>query len=154
MSLEELSHCNICKKNFKKSYFEMHLKEHSNACGICGYSLRNKRSIIRHIKDKHDLERPFKCTEKSCNSSFTRNENLIKHVLIKHKNFEFFKCDKCNKKFQTKNNLRRHLKKVCTGKFQLQKLNRIFINYMYIIFRMKSNQSFRKKKKKKLLCLQ
>lgn len=113
-----LVNCNICNKNFEKIFFDKHIKVHLNSCHICGYKLKNKRSVFRHVKQKHTDEKGFKCTELNCNTTFKRNENLVKHKLMKHDDTISVNCNKCNKNFKTISNMKRHLKNVCKGIFE------------------------------------
>lgn len=49
-------------------------------CAICGRAFRYPREVKRH-RQTHDKEgRRFLCTESSCDCSFTRHDNLLRHM--------------------------------------------------------------------------
>lgn len=54
-------------------------------------------------------ERPFKCDDKTCGKTFTRNEELTRHRRI-HTGVKPFSCNVCGKKFGRKDHLKKHSK--------------------------------------------
>lgn len=52
-------------------------------------------------------ERPFKCDEKECGKTFTRNEELTRHKRI-HSGLRPFPCSHCGKRFGRKDHLKKH----------------------------------------------
>lgn len=52
-------------------------------------------------------ERPFKCEEKNCGKTFTRNEELTRHKRI-HSGLRPFPCSHCGKRFGRKDHLKKH----------------------------------------------
>lgn len=68
-------------------------------------------------------ERPFVCDFKSCQKSFTRNEELTRHRRI-HSGVRPYPCHWCDKRFGRKDHLRKHER---THERRLR--STIFLNY-------------------------
>lgn len=54
-------------------------------------------------------ERPFRCDEKNCGKTFTRNEELTRHKRI-HSGLRPFACSSCGKRFGRKDHLKKHMR--------------------------------------------
>ena len=90
-----------------------HLKEKHNKivfpCKICKKLLSRKQDLKRHINHAHGESKleNFQCPQ--CEYKTKRKENLNKHVKNKHEKAEY-KCDICSKTFNWKQNMIKHKK--------------------------------------------
>ena len=76
-------------------------------CKICERKFKNKKTLQRHFKEKHE-NRKYKC--KNCYSEFAQSGHLSRHMKI-HTDQEIkMKCEFCDKSFTRKDNLKLHLK--------------------------------------------
>ena len=64
-------------------------------CNICNYVSNNKSNVNRHILNKHKTD--------SDSESDTNTESVIETKNISETEKTFL-CEKCNKKYKTKNN--------------------------------------------------
>ncbi|XP_059056420.1 zinc finger protein 91-like isoform X11 [Achroia grisella] len=76
-------------------------------CKGCDRTFENQRSLSRHTKKDHLLERKHECQE--CHMRFFTNSSLKKHM-TKHSGLRQFKCEVCHKAYGRKNTLREHMR--------------------------------------------
>lgn len=77
-------------------------------CNECGKIIKGKRSnLVRHIANIHRKSFPFICEEPTCNRRFQSNNNLQRHVLSVHDGRKYL-CVKCTRKFKTVESLQGH----------------------------------------------
>ncbi|GFU51483.1 hypothetical protein TNCV_4082231 [Trichonephila clavipes] len=75
--------CNICGKNFATNYvlkrhtLQVHEKNAVLQCADCSKKFVRERDLKRHRDSVHSTE---KITCKFCYTSFTRKDNLLKHL--------------------------------------------------------------------------
>ena len=64
-------------------------------CNICGRTHSSKRSLRRHLRSVHQ-PKAFRCSR--CDSSFTRNDTLVRHVAEHHSGSNArIKCMSCGR---------------------------------------------------------
>lgn len=102
--------CFECNEEY--SDYVNHVRSHSCmfSCNFCGSKFLTKEKVLRHEESKHSSEtvedRPFKCPEKHCGTSFKNIHHLKSHQKAIHTQQEReFQCSYCEKKF----GLRAHL---------------------------------------------
>ncbi|XP_077978734.1 uncharacterized protein LOC144434153 [Glandiceps talaboti] len=80
-------------------------------CRICGYESNNVGHVVRHMvvhrKDKKKW--PYKCTK--CSASFSIMGNLAQHLKVHSLEIGSFFCEKCNKVYQSRVGLYKHMRK-------------------------------------------
>ncbi|XP_064628072.1 zinc finger protein 853-like isoform X8 [Lineus longissimus] len=74
-------------------------------CQFCGATSSNRANLKVHIRRKHTLDRPFKCS--SCEKTCATKDDLRKHRFT-HTRERPHECDVCGKRFSLKSNLRSH----------------------------------------------
>lgn len=80
-----------------------------NACNFCDFRCASRVTIIAHIKECHEREKPYVCVQSQCNKKFGRRSDLKKHS-ISHTGIRPFTCKVCNKGFSRNTNLTKHMK--------------------------------------------
>ena len=110
--------CEACKQSFKNQRNLLHHKKAKHSfqpefkCRLCEISyseyndLKRHRKTIQHTR-KQKLRR-FQC--KTCNAQFTREDNLIRHVIASHETAEHekFRCEFCPSTFSRVEDWERH----------------------------------------------
>ena len=83
----------------KKEPVEWHL------CPECGKSYAQKRNLVRHRKQHHNLDAGprFSCSQ--CDKKFTMSDDLHSHVNSVHLKIKPFKCETRKKSFAHKRSL-------------------------------------------------
>ena len=61
-----------------------------------------------HSESVHFNMKPFKCSAKDCNESFSQKGNLKSHFERSHEKKKRFPCDECDRSFYEKKDLVRH----------------------------------------------
>ena len=105
-------HCFLCDKKFQKlKLLKQHQKTHDTSiryqCAFCDKILKNKTTLICHVKNKHTVQTSeWKCD--ICNAVFGQKFNLNKHKSLHRK--KQFNCGICSKSFHYKYNFDQHCK--------------------------------------------
>ena len=98
-------------------------------CSTCGTNFGLKEHLQRHIKDVHQLARPFPCPD--CGQSFARKADMERHRASVHQGVRY-PCTwrpppgdpeelthSCDKSFSTKDHLSRHIRMVHTQRYRI-----------------------------------
>lgn len=80
------------------------------SCEICGDYHDSKKSLNRHLADKHNQLTPknYVCDYEDCSLAFTMRDTLLKHIKYKHKGIKY-PCPQCPNVLSTPTSLRRHI---------------------------------------------
>lgn len=110
---KDLHTCDICADEFATlSLIRIHMAEHSAShtqspsthpfsCKVCGLRFTTGMLLAAH----HKIHRKFKCTE--CDRAFVHKHTLTSHMK-QHRIGQIYGCDKCEKKYYTSSQLKRH----------------------------------------------
>ena len=116
--------CDVCGGAFKTNHSlkQHHIAKHYNLdelnscnstiqghiCNICKKVCRSSTDLKEHLLT-HSEERTFLC--EVCGATFKTKSVQRMHILTVHRNSQSYSCSRCSKKFTTKFNLNRHLKR-------------------------------------------
>ena len=126
-ALPKQCQCTTCGKTLKnEAFLPRHMATHRSKdlwfkCEICAKSFAHKRSYERHTLI-HSGIKPYKC--KICSQTFRHKPSLKYHHRKEHSQAEHaerfpttkstspisFQCEKCNRKYTSKGNLRDHMR--------------------------------------------
>lgn len=113
MALHGVIVCKICKKSIHKLKYRRHLKDehkienlYKYMCEICGKELSNNGSYLLH-KLTHSNEFPFKCDLCPYRG---RHAGLLKAHMGSHNKDYKHQCPECPNRYVTNSCLRRHLR--------------------------------------------
>ncbi|CAL4093600.1 unnamed protein product, partial [Meganyctiphanes norvegica] len=107
--------CDVCGKLVNASYFSEHLQwKHSNLkpirCNICVKDLKNKYSLMRHMRYHHSStsgEKPFLCA--ICGEAFRQSNHIKRHMML-HSGEKPFSCTLCDYRTNHLSNITIHMK--------------------------------------------
>lgn len=108
---KEIFHCRYCDVVFSDA---LSCSEHEQSghhpvypyeCVACSFKTDQHPTLIYHIKQAHNMEKPFLCTQ--CTKTFVRRSDLRKHTFV-HAGIRLFSCDICKKSFTRNTNLTKH----------------------------------------------
>lgn len=111
--LRDVFLCKYCDLAFTKSDIcqNHELNEHNSMlphkCNFCPFQVDNRNSVILHIKEYHNTDKPFVCVQ--CMKGFGRRSDLKKHTVC-HTGVRPFMCPVCNKNFSRNTNLTKHMR--------------------------------------------
>lgn len=78
-------------------------------CKQCSAVIRGKRSnLTRHVQNKHTKVRPFECSLRDCDKRFQTRLNLKRHQSLVHAGRPHT-CSGCARSFKTQEKLERHV---------------------------------------------
>ncbi|XP_030752800.1 PR domain zinc finger protein 5-like [Sitophilus oryzae] len=107
--------CSVCSVDFKKPIFlGLHMAEHNDkgeiSCPLCDHEFKTlcKSRLLRHIKQKHQKERPKTSQCEYCGSSYLSKQMLEDHIKVIHLQKEPYKCIVCEHTFTLKSSMRIH----------------------------------------------
>lgn len=84
-----------------------HDPQNPHQCNFCPFRCASRNTIIAHIKECHEPDKPFVCIQ--CNKKFGRRSDLKKHSIV-HTGIRPFNCPVCGKNFSRNTNLTKHLR--------------------------------------------
>lgn len=103
------SRCKICNRDCKRpSQLKRHMLSHSDekSClcteALCQKAFKRHFELIDHLRDKHGITKPFKCTFNNCSESFLSRNELTEHL---HSHIQ---CSICGKICSCSQDLARH----------------------------------------------
>lgn len=108
---KEIFHCRYCDVVFSDT---LSCSEHEQSghhpvypyeCVACSFKTDQHPTLIYHIKQAHNMDKPFLCTQ--CTKTFVRRSDLRKHTFV-HAGIRLFSCDICKKSFTRNTNLTKH----------------------------------------------
>jgi KRAB domain-containing zinc finger protein len=102
--------CPVCSEVFPTPLtLKLHRQTHqmSYSCTLCLAVFTEKRSRFAHIREAHNGEKPFKCSE--CGKSFLQSSALKIHVRT-HTGEKPYVCSECGKAFSSLSELKQHVK--------------------------------------------
>lgn len=108
---KEIFHCRYCDVVFSDA---LPCSEHEQtahhpmypfACVACAFKTDQHPTLIYHVKQVHNMDKPFLCTQ--CTKTFVRRSDLRKHTFV-HAGIRLFSCDICKKSFTRNTNLTKH----------------------------------------------
>ena len=75
-------------------------------CPLCVFEFTSRQNLSQHLNQKHS-DRPHKCTQ--CERSYVKKSSLKQHISNYHDNPGSYICGVCNKKFNRKDFLDKHM---------------------------------------------
>ncbi|KAG0377846.1 hypothetical protein BGX24_005304 [Mortierella sp. AD032] len=83
-------------------------------CAICSRAFSRLFNLNTHERT-HDRSkaRLFACPEQGCTKTFTRRNDCQRHQISIHKVSDIFSCNKCPKRFSSREELRNHTDRNC-----------------------------------------
>lgn len=114
LGLKKRNRCKLCDEKFDDYWTKMHhMVDKHNAppislkCNACERTFTNRRSLARHVKKDHLMEREHVCT--ICDMQFFLKHYLEAHMRV-HTGVKNFRCHVCMKHYASKKSLRQHLR--------------------------------------------
>lgn len=106
----------------------VHEKMKNYVCNQCDYKAFDSWKLKKHIQFVHEgikNEKKHVCDQ--CGKAFVKNYDL-KRLFMVHENLRAFKCEQCDKRFNTKETMKGHMKDVHIRKesFKCSKCEKIF----------------------------
>nr|XP_021196442.2 zinc finger protein 501-like [Helicoverpa armigera] len=114
LGIKKRNKCKLCEEKFEDYWTKQnHMVQKHGAppialkCTACDRTFNNRRSLTRHVKKDHLMEREHVCTE--CNARYFLKRHLMEHMIV-HTGIKKFECHVCPKRYATKKSLRQHLR--------------------------------------------
>lgn len=113
--LERPYECFVCHKDYKRfEHLKYHMKTHGNErnyiCHVCGDAFFLSNELRKHIMNRHQVERPFKCTFQQCKKCF-KNQHALNVHMRTHSGVKPFVCAVCSEAFAAMSSLKIHERK-------------------------------------------
>ena len=117
--------CTICEKEFRYErnvythMFDVHYKQSTCQCAVCGENFTKKANLKRHLEEQHDIINTDRHVPKEqlkdficsiCGSHFIRKSILIDHMKVHDEKRIKYECSHCQETFSSLTNLKRHEK--------------------------------------------
>ena len=103
--------CSLCKSLFKSyNATYRHTQTHFQlryVCDICGHRSQYPGAAEAHMKT-HTKKKLIPCTWRGCKKEFTSKKSMWQH--LQAHGSDTWKCEKCNKTFETFSYFRQHEK--------------------------------------------
>lgn len=106
--------CKLCDEKFDDYWAKMHhmVQKHgapstTSKCTACDRTFTTRRSLARHVKKDHLMEREHVCN--ICDKRFFMKLYLREHMRV-HTGVKKFQCHVCSKYYASKKSLRQHLR--------------------------------------------
>lgn len=113
--IERPYECFICHKMYKRfEHIKYHMKTHGEErnyiCHVCGDAFFLSNELRKHIMNRHQVERPFKCTFQQCKGCFKNQHALNVHSRT-HSGVKPYVCAVCSDSFSALSSLKIHERK-------------------------------------------
>lgn len=113
--IERPYECFICHKAYKRfEHLKYHMKTHGDErnyiCHVCGDAFFLSNELRKHIMNRHQIERPFKCTYQQCKKCF-KNQHALNVHMRTHSGIKPFVCAVCSEAFSALSSLKIHERK-------------------------------------------
>lgn len=79
-----------------------------HACDDCGSTFARGSHLRLHIGTVHEMKKPFRCDEPSCDATFGHVSSKYRHYRTVHLKRRDFQCGQCGLSFGEKSGLRKH----------------------------------------------
>lgn len=101
-------HCNqiFTKKRYLQTHLNYHFVEKLHTCKVCGKVSRTRQQLEIHMV-KHTLIKDYIC--EICGASYRLRHHLVLHQKQIHENKREFKCNLCERTFNTVAFLNKHM---------------------------------------------
>lgn len=114
--------CAECGKRFCQIInYRVHLRTHAGIkvdrlmCRVCWVGFTSREELNNHLSENHSEDRFYECD--LCKRVFTTFRDCETHVML-HKHPVQLACEKCGRKFPSRNSLARHQKRRCHSFFK------------------------------------
>lgn len=113
--IERPFECFICHKNYKRlEHIRYHMKIHGDErnyiCHVCGDAFFVINELRKHIMNRHQVERPYKCTYQMCKKCF-KNQHALNVHMRTHSGIKPHICVICSESFAALSSLKIHERK-------------------------------------------
>lgn len=113
--IERPYECFICHRDYKRfEHMKYHMKTHGNErnyiCHVCGDAFFLSNELRKHIMNRHQVERPFKCNYEQCKKCF-KNQHALNVHMRTHSGVKPFVCKVCSEAFSALSSLKIHERK-------------------------------------------
>lgn len=101
--IERPYECFICHKDYKRhEHLKYHMRTHGDErnyiCHVCGDAFFLSNDLRKHIMNRHQVERPYKCTHQQCKKCF-KNQHALNVHMRTHSGIKNFVCTVCSEAF-------------------------------------------------------
>lgn len=113
--IERPYECFICHRDYKRfEHMKYHMKTHGDErnyiCHVCGDAFFLSNELRKHIMNRHQVERPFKCNYQQCKKCF-KNQHALNVHMRTHSGVKPFICNVCSEAFSALSSLKIHERK-------------------------------------------
>ncbi|CAG7721648.1 unnamed protein product [Allacma fusca] len=104
-----------------------HTMDRPYVCEVCTLSFSTTSAIARHRRS-HNQEKPYICTHPKCSKMYADKKRLKEHLMA-HKNQKPFQCSFCKYSTNRNDNLRTHIRRNHTDSKPPLDLNSVYSRY-------------------------